>query len=298
MVVDGVGRAGGLDRRRAGLDVEVDGLRTQVTMLDEHVARVDVVGGRLTWRVAADEVDGGLRRTLAEEGAEIESGEGTVDLTQPVDVDGEEFPPFVMVVDNGEGWYVSPLFTAAEQLVRSQGLPPGDFSRLGGDVPSGVGGRSPEDAVQTLVTTLGTEGLVPAVRQAADQAGGVFAVYQDAIVEVLRDEVDVDGFWADLDVSTRVADLGDGRAAVSLVSVYGYTSEGDDVEFDATCPTEDADECFEEEGELLSVRDLHVVVVQRDGSWVIDPLGTLWHYAGTAIEGVDEEAALEYLRDW
>jgi hypothetical protein len=247
--------------------------------------------------VTADDLDGDLQGTLEEEGVEIDSTEGTVELSRPLVVAGEEVQPFVIVVDHGDGWYVSPLFTAAEHLVRSQGLPPGDFSRFDDDVPPGAGGRTPEAAVQTLVDTLGSEGLVPAVRQAADQAGGVFAVYQDAIVEALRDEVDVDGWWADLDVSTRVTGLGDGRAAVALVSVGGYTSDGDDVDLDATCPTEDSDECFEEEGDLLSVDDLHLVVVQRDGQWVVDPLGTLWHYAGRAVEQIDGDAALQYLDD-
>ncbi|MGY1815388.1 hypothetical protein [Blastococcus sp. SYSU D00820] len=295
----GVDEQASSDTFVSGLDLQVEGLQTDIEMLSDNVARVNIIGGELTWDVAADELSPELREALEANGS-IEDASGSFDLTDLAVGGPGGTQPFLMAVDNGDGWYVSPLFTIAEYAVQAGGLPSGDYDRAGEEVPEGAGGQDPEDAVQTLVGTLNNAGLVAALEQATDQAGGVFAVYQDALLQSLREEEDVDDLVFDIDVSTRAGEVSDGRAAVSLLSITGTVSDGydtEDVDVNVACPSGDPDSCFEAGGELLSVEDVHVIVEERDGQWVIDPLGTVWDYLDQAVEGFDEDALLQLLAE-
>ena len=285
----------------SGLNVDVANLQTNVQLLSPHVARVQITSGMLAWKINTADMSDSLRRSIEHSnGGHALDSNGTVDLGQLIaDNNGRKITPFLMVVDKGDGWYVSPLFTTAEYVVELGNLPGGNWSKIDPDAPNTAGATTPDGVVSNLLNILRSGGGEAALREVCNEAGGVFAVYQDAIVSQLENAVpDITSFSGDLRASTQVRPVDDTHAEVVLGSLTGTASTSNDswnVNFNGACPTGRSD-CFGQFGTLLKINDLHVLVTQRDGRWGIDPLGTLWNYAGHVVDGVDQNSVYHYLR--
>jgi hypothetical protein len=300
------------------LEIEVEGLELQTEQLADGVARVTIEGGQASALLdAADEQVAGVM-----DGADVpildfgEGGDGQVeDLEGEVDADelGEdlfdgESQPFLIVVDDGDGWYVSPSYTIAEGLAVANGWDEPDYDA--GDEPP-EGADSPEAAVQGMAEAIAGFDVASGAALLPPGEARWAQDYLDTIVEAIGpDEIDdaLDDTEPELeDLQLRVEEEGDGEAFVVIESVtFSYEDEDDGhttVELDGDCLTvqdeysdgeEDCiEDALEEEAADPALADLvpdeqGVVVVERDGGWFVSPVRTVAHYVQHVVDNLGD----------
>lgn len=296
----------------ADLDVNVDNLKLSVEELHPQVARVTIDGGS----IGADFTSPDLGLAFATEyGAttfepeEMSGQSSLVDLY--VDEEEAPAPTYVIAVERDGGWYVSPLYTAAELLRETEGLDAADFTASREGVE---GADSPVAAAQAMAD--GIEGVDPEAIVATLPPGelGVARDYLDSIMaEADLQELDDTRADTNLTVSdlkmTEGEDLGNGRKKVTIDSVtFSFDSDdGDDhteVALDGLCArvTNDEDDpsssCladFLAEDGLdpiladLVPEKLFVVAVEDEGGWYVSPIETTAAYLSHAVENLTDE---------
>lgn len=319
------------------LDLTLDDLEVSSEDLGDGLAKVSITSGSLTVDADADkladatidlfdEIEGSsLWATLQEQGAEIPSDDeirssideaiadtlpATVtadDLTlDPADLGGDlgldlgddPISPFLVVVEEGGDWYVSPYLTLAEYSTLAAGVErgemPGDDLAGAFDSPEAAGEGlvvGIKDYLETGTTTELAKALPLADRRALTLYGDLSSIddqfFQD-FQEELKD--------ADVDATFSVRDEKDGVAWLKLESLEVSGSvEGTDfsVTLDAECIEAEADGetvegCVDQVPllEELGVTDLSLVAVEEDGSWYMSGAATWGDSSGLILSNV------------
>ncbi len=294
----------------SGADAEVVTLQTSTEELADGVVQVNIDELRIDWEVDPDATSDRFQEVIeagTEEGEEPEAESGRFDENDlVVETDeGDEVDPFLVVVETDGGWYVSPMYTAAQYIAVLTDTDP-DF-----DAVDEVGdpGETPTDAVERLALAVGNldvdAGLavLPSDELAPLRAyrGVVERELQDAIDEGELDEVE----FSLSNVDTTEEDLGDGATKVVIDGFEGefaYSSEGDEIEgtfaWDGTCltsevtedgDTEEEESCVEpDERDAFGIDQFFVVTVEERGGHVVSPVATLLEYWSVAVESLDE----------
>lgn len=349
------------DRLFGDLDLKVTGLEVEVTELSGDIAKVEIVGGTLSWDFpdgadlfdplsglapwgvggfddtcslmdlpaeADDGADGGADGEMydpcssgADEVSEVEDRirHGEVDLGElHREADDDQPGVFTMTVQRDGGWYVSPLFTAAEYArVMSGGDPLDSYT-----VDPGPAAGSPTDAVRALGAAL-TAGNADGVANVMASELSVWRVYSQAFEDdEFRNLLD--------DAAIKVSDLElreepiDGervRVVIEHAVIEGsemvrdYDSVSDDdyedpefdeediplveetsvVTIDGDCVTMTRDgerseerTCLDTAGDgmvkALGVNRIALVAVADRDGWAVSPIETLADYLRTVVD--------------
>lgn len=209
----------------ADLDIKVTGLQVEVKELADDIAKVEIVGGTISWDVPegaelfdplagmtpwgfaglddycasadySDDLDGSSQDEMydpcAEDFAanatdiEDEIRHGEIDLGELHRKADDDRPGvFAMTVQRDGGWYVSPLFTGAEYARVAAGGDPLETY----DVDPGPAAGNPTDAVKALAAAVTTKDLDAAANVMASELS-VWRVYSQAFDDDEFDSLD------------------------------------------------------------------------------------------------------------
>lgn len=296
----------------AGIEVALTSTTYEVDEVGDGLARVTIAGKAdidLTRSSLGDRtasvVEQAGRSDDDEDG--YESGRTTItadDLT--IEGDDATVEPFVMVVERDGGWYVSPLYTAAQYVVDSQGL-------SDPDVPSpeaGTGADSPEDAVRDLLEAAGSLDGAATGDLLDGEGGAAVRTYRGALERWVTDAAGEDTSAEVETLETEVSEREDGGSRVVVSSLEGtvtWTEDGEEqvrtVSWDGECldVSDESDMDDEESSDPafcltgawrgVGVEELAVVVAEDDG-WRVDPLATVTDYARAMLPELSEEMVL------
>ncbi|SDD10060.1 hypothetical protein SAMN05216410_2827 [Sanguibacter gelidistatuariae] len=315
-------------------DLELTDLEVEVEELEDGLAKVNIVGGQLTIDADADKLSdatitlladlekGPLAELLDMSGTTLPSDtevrdavETTIEDTFPVDVAAEDLQldpseigaelgldlgdepidPFLIVVQEGDSWYVSPTLTMLEYGAISQGIERGSMPSddLAGHYDS------PEAAAEGLVT--GLKEYVETSDQDAFLSALPLADRRAMTLYGNSDELDMDGLAelqevlaaSDLTASFSVREEKDGVAWLQIDSLtFSGEFEGTtgSIELDAECFSADLDGeqvkgCLDDIPALkeLGIGDLSLIAVEENGSWYVSYAGTMGDSAGILV---------------
>ena len=319
------------------LDLSLEDLEVSSEDLGDGLAKVSITSGSLTVDADAerladatidlfDEIEGSsLWATLEEQGAEIPSDDEirtsideaiaeslpatvTADdlMLDPADLGGDlgldlgddPIAPFLVVVEEGGDWYVSPYLTLAEYSSLAAGVErgemPGDDLAGAFDSPEAAGEGlvvGVKDYLETGTTSELAKALPLADRRALTLYGDLSSIDDQFFQDFQEDLKDVD-----VDASFSVRDEKDGVAWLKLESLEVSGSvEGTDfsVTLDAECIEAEADGetvegCADQVPllEELGVADLSLVAVEEDGSWYMSGAATWGDSSGLILSNV------------
>ena len=296
-------------------DLTMDGLEVEVEEIEDGLAKVSIVAGELTIDADAEALSdatidamaqlesGPMSELFALSGsslptdAEIRDEIGTaVAETFPMDVSAADLEdPFLMVVREGDSWYVSPTLTVLEYGAISEGVERGTLPSddLAGQFDS------PEAAADGLVAgvteylSTGDESALLSTLPLADRRAlslyGAFDEIDVAEIEELQEILEN----SVIDPSFTVRDEDDGVAWLQLETL-SFTGEVDGVpgtvEIDGECLSADVDgqavnACLDDVPALkeLGLGDLSLIAVEEDGSWYISYAGTAGDASGVVL---------------
>jgi hypothetical protein len=300
-----------------GLRVQVDDYRLEVDEEGDGVARVTVRDPR--FRVSFNGAD------LASSDSRLRTEEDLVDTDASIDQDdmGEDVEDtglMLMVVDDGDGWYVSPGMTALEYAWQlgafgSGGEP--DYDAYRDEVDSVDGSPEPVDVPLDVASAV-SDGDIEAVIEAmpSDQFR-IMNVYGRLVRDWLQSELDQSSFspgdFELEDVELIEQDAGSARRLVA--TSVEYRDGGEDVDEDYGDPERAAGRngcvpliearlggCVSAGsllGRLLAQADLDrpsVIVREVDGGWKLDPVATIVDWGRRAVAVITPDvvsAALE-----
>jgi hypothetical protein len=302
-----------------GFDLEVEGLEVSSTSLTPGMAEITITGGVLRSRTEPGSVPIGevLRDLIEANGGEVDIP-ATEDQAQ-LDEDAEFF---FVATETDERWHLSLFFTIAEYARRDAGYALPDLGA--GVAPQGA--ASPEDAVRQFIdaaAAMDLEGMIallpPDQMRALHVYSPLFLEDAQTDIEEFRAEeglnITVDGLEFDtssVQGGTRVVptagsvtvDDYESQTTVSYrdgcVEVSGDEAADFEDEFGTTrvCPDDigDLGDLSEEEeadlreiGELFADFEPGVVVVERDGAFYVDPLGSFTDLVFQMFQGVERE---------
>lgn len=307
-----------------GVEITLEDITYRTEDIGPDAARVTITDGRADLAVdrrgLADATEAVLDRSLDDD---AEGDTLTGDLrARDLAVEGEDatIEPFLVVVSRGGGWYVSPLFTAAQYAVHTLGLaaptlPPPD---------AGDGADDPEAAVRELLVAAGDTNAAGALT--AGEVGAVVRAHRRGLEAWVGDELgtDTEATIDTLDTETRERAEGGRRVVVAALAGELTWTKGDEqhrarVAWDGECLSVDTDRvagdtgttvaeggdevterggdgfCLTESWGRFGVDDLAVVVTEAGGSWRVDPLATLADYAAEIVPELTETSVLRLL---
>lgn len=287
----------------AGVDLEVHDLELTSEELAPGIAKVTVHAGRIDSEARRDGLSNLIQRAWDRSGDAVVRGR--LDVAD-VDVDVQ---PFVVAVEDGDGWYVSPAYTALEWIRVVNDLPPADF---GSGVEAAGGADTPEAAVEGALEALAADDWDRLWGYAPPSELPLYD-YRDALRELIGDssaDVTVDELSAQAEV--------DGDVALVTVTASGTYPDGGRWTADAECirfadPGAHApgDGCADAEydrygsffglvgvngdGEVTSVASVPITVVQRDGRWYVSPIATVTDAVAAGVDRIDERYVYSFL---
>lgn len=299
-------------------DLKLDGLEVEVEEIEDGLAKVNIVAGELTVDADADALSDATIEAMAEletgplselfslsgsslpTDAEIRDEIGTaVAETFPVNVSAADLEdPFLMVVREGDSWYVSPTLTVLEYGAVAEGVERGSLPA------ADLAGKfdSPEAAADGLVAGVteylssGDESALLATLPLADRRAlslyGNFDEVDVAELAELQDLLENSEFSA----SFAVRDEEDGVAWLRL-ETFSFSGEIDGVpgiiEIAGDCVTADVEgqavnACLDDVPALkeLGLGDLSLIAVEEEGSWYISYAGTVGDSSGVVLGNV------------
>lgn len=315
-------------------DLELADLEVEVEDLEDGLAKVSIVGGQLTIDADADKVsaatitllgdiqDGPLSELLDMSGTPMPSDDevreavtGAVEETFPVDVTAadlqldpseigatlgvdlgtEPIDPFLIVVQEGGDWYVSPTLTMLEYATMTQGIERGSMPSedLAGQYDT------PEAAAEGLVT--GLKEYLETGDQDAYLSALPLADRRAMTLYGTNDLSELDGYAeiqealaaSDLTATFSVREEKDGVAWLqvdSLTFSSEYQGTAASVELDAECFSADVDGeqikgCLDDIPALkeLGIGDLSLIAIEEDGSWYISYAATTGDASGVLV---------------
>ncbi|MGH9211438.1 MAG: hypothetical protein ACRD2C_12265 [Acidimicrobiales bacterium] len=300
-----------------GFELDVEGLETNTTELTSGMAEITVTGGVFRFRSVPEAVPIGdvLNDLIEANGGEVDI-EATEDESQ-VDADDGLF---FVATETDDRWHLSLFFTIAEYARRDAGYALPDLTA--GVTPQGA--PSAEDAVRQFAEAaadLDLERMIallpPDQMRALHVYAPLFLEDAQADIEDFRAEegvdITVDGLEFDsssVAEGTRVTptagritvDSFEGETSVAYADGCIEVSGEEAVEFEdefgtnRVCPDDvgDLGDLSEEEeadlrelGELFSDLEPGIVVVERDGAFYIDPLGSFSDLFLQVFQGIE-----------
>ncbi|CAN5322520.1 hypothetical protein BH23ACT9_BH23ACT9_28270 [soil metagenome] len=303
-LLDGVDLPG-LDDQ-SGFTIDTSAIELDVTELADDVAMVSL-RGQLTVEVDLDAVSPDVRAALRD--TELADGRETIDLRdRDLFGQGDLDELFLIAVDDGSGWYVSPLLTIFEIGSQVEGLRGGDFLAYG-DIPDS-GAASPVEAVEQLIEALESGRFDDIAGALAPGETAAYRIYE----RTLFDEIGRGGYPDDARV--RMDDLvlsadGDVVTVESVRVQYddGFDSIELELEGDCIRITERSStqrDCLDDVvrgSSDLWLADLaaglsggvQLVAVREHGGWYVSPVATLGHIAVRALSEVTTGGLLAML---
>lgn len=298
--------------------MDLDGLEVEVEEIEDGLAKVRIVAGELTLDADPDalgdatvsamellttgpfaelmDMTGETVPTEAELRDEIAT---VVAEAFPVDLTADDLEdPFLMVVQEGGSWYVSPTLTLLEYGAIAEGVERGT---LPADDSAGQY-DSPEAAADGLVAGVteyianGDEGsflnALPLADRRALSLYGKFDEVDVAELEELQELLET----GEIDASFTVRDEKDGVAWLQLETLtFAGEMDGEygSIEIDGECLSADLNGqlingCLDDIPALkeLGLGDLSLIAIEEDGSWYITYAGTLGDASGVLLNNV------------
>ncbi len=290
----------------AGFDIEITDIETRTEAVADDVVNV-FVSGTVGGSVDGEELP--IGDLILDRTGELDPDE----LAAADEGDQSEFDDLMITaVREGDRWYVSAIYTAAEYARAEAGvnLPSSGVAPIGADSPEAA-----VDGFLDAATSFDLEAVVarlnPDEAQALQRYAPIFLPDAQAQID---DAVAESGVTLDVDVETEVTER-DGIAIVTFPS-FTLTGEADGSEFTASwadgCLVMAADGETEEvcsddvsgtedaldltdtpAGDLTAIFDdmdrVGLVVAQRDGQWFVSPIRTYSETILTVMRAIDRE---------
>lgn len=201
----------------AGVDFRIADVTYAPKNLSERVARVDITGGTITLA--------GVNRSklpLALQGLTVDPDLDSLDLATLTVANeaetGREIRPFVMVVKEESGWFVSPLFTGAELLAQQEGV----LGSYPDALPTATTEETADDAVTQFLKAVTSKDPESVLRRLVPQEQSVLRAYERLWRPYLEEAMGSEEWNAtNLQLSLGKmtdTDLGDGSTAVAVES--------------------------------------------------------------------------------
>jgi len=298
----------------AGADAEVVTLETSTEELADGVVQVNIDDLRIDWEVDPAATSDELEKVIdagSDDGEEPEPEKGRFDENDLVAENeaGDEVDPFLVAVETDGGWYVSPMYTAAQYIAVLTDTEP-DFGAID---EVGDPGETPTDAVERLAVAVGNLDIDGGLAVLPSDELAPLRAYRGVIERELQDAID-EGELETVEftlsgVDTTEEDLGGGLTKVLVEGFEGdfaYSSDGSDIEgtfaWDGTCLTSEVtedgdtetDESCAEPDELATfgLDQLFVVTVEERGGHVVSPVATLLEYWRVVVDNLDESMVM------
>lgn len=213
-------------------------------------------------------------------------------LPAEIDLSGEEADAFaVVVVEEGGGWYASPLLTAAELAYRDLGdeAPPRGEVRAAADLPRyDTPLLAAEGLAAGIVGAVQGEGLAGAAAAMPLTERRLVEIYGEALI-VPRLPADAVVELVELQLSAADAEPGE------LAGIGGAVElllDGRPLEVTASCSTleesenESVERCLADSALLagLGAEEWQLVAVSEDGGWRVGGLASLGGALSIAVE--------------
>lgn len=219
--------------------------------------------------------------------------EARLEATLPatVELDGEEAAAFAVVtVEEGTGWYASPLLTAAELAYRDLGeeAPPRGEVRNAADLPRyGTPLLAAEALTTGIVTALQGGGLDAAAAALSLPERRLVEIYGEALIapELPQPQLELVELGLTANEPTAEEDAPIGGSLDLLL-------DGKPLELSAICsvleeqPNERVEQCLTDSALLegLGVEEWRPVAVREDDGWRVGGTATLGDVLGIAVE--------------
>ncbi|MCU1372147.1 MAG: Flagellar basal body-associated protein FliL [Ilumatobacteraceae bacterium] len=303
-----------------GVDLAVEHLTFHSTPLDDDTYAVDIDSGRISSRAQLSKMPIGPVVQEVIDRSE-EAGEDVTDSADDeIDLSGTR----LVAVKRGGGWYVSALYSLAEQL-RLDGDPPAAYPGPGAEIPA-VGADSPEAAVREGVAAAIDADVRRLIELTPADEARVLHTYGSILVDEAAGEET--GVAVD-DLELKVADAPGGRKKVSATSmtmtvttdydraVTTYDGKCSTTTWEVTDPDEygyggddGIDEWKQCDDDLSSLTPfgffgvfyapggLDVIVEEHDGKWFLSPTGTVVQNTVGTLAGLDVDAVRRIARSW
>ncbi len=212
-------------------------------------------------------------------------------LPATVELNGEEAAAFAVVtVEEGTGWYASPLLTAAELAYRDLGeeAPPRGEPRAAADLPQyGTPLLAAEALTTGIVTALQGGGLDAAAAALSLPERRLVEIYGGALImpELPQPQLELVELGLTANEPTADEDAPIGGSLDLLL-------DGKPLELSATCsvleeqPNERVERCLTDSALLegLGVEEWRPVAVREDDGWRVGGTATLGDVLGIAVE--------------
>jgi len=294
-----------------GLDLRLDGLTYTTTALGSGVARVNLTGGTLGYKV-----DSTAASPLLNElgGANGRTTDSTTVSGVVADIDGHNRQAtnplsglYAVAVKRQGRWYVSPEYTLAEYLREDAGLPRPGFTGRNNTKPTGA--ASAKEAVTTFANALSSVDPHRIITALPPEELGVLYDYeQDLRTDIERSQglkaSDVKMTLDPPDVSE--SPIADGRVRVDINRLSGVLAADNgrgrsarvNFTLSGTClnaqvrtqdpyegtNTDSTKKCASDASPALRLARFFVVVVNDGGKWYVDPVATIAEYAKTVVD--------------
>lgn len=317
----GADALGPLQRVVDAFELSVDGLEVRSTSLDEGLAQVAITGGSVTIDGDADEIVAALTAVVGDTGAEgllatmLPDGATlatdlagalphTLDFADLAETGGE--PPFLVAVQEGGRWYVSPLMTLGEYAVRTGGLTRGAMP----DPADVVRPADPVEAARQFAEALepaaaGDLGPLASVLPLAERR--FVAVYGQAAVDEAIAQSGSTGTRLRMTATGFELVGQDGDTATVLPSDVAFEVEQDGqtttVATDGTCvtvtgPSEPTHVCASDLPVLgmVGLSQFPLTAVKEGTGWYVSVSGTVGSWLmtmSTAIGELSDQGALD-----
>ena len=230
---------------------------------------------------------------------------------------GKSIKPFVIVIKEGDGWFVSPLLTAGEYARVALDLPSGDYDQIAGSKKS-TPAATPKAALQTMMDAIPDLDANQFSKALAPGEARLFRVFDSAISKEIDNINRDNGNRAHNLLSVDNIQLGDGKTADVKVlksfdatttrtfsdgqrSTRSYTLDNDC--FSRTSSGGDNDRCIVSRAAAkkhLGLGDLEISFVKSGSGYLVSPLATLTDALKTVARNVDQQTfdqffGVEYL---
>jgi len=291
----------------AGIDLTVVGLDVSVDELSDDVARVEITGGAIGLEADADKAAPRTATLLRATGVK----DGRLDLQDlsGEDENGRRTRPFVMVVRQGGGWYVSPLYTLGQAMSEARGLRSPAFD---GEEWRPEPQDDPEQAVAAFIEAVGSMDPDDIAAAVPEHEAAPLLAYRRLVADAVSDAgFGRDGLAIEVeDLRTTTADLGRGLKAVTVTSADLTMSTPDgpaSVRVDRGCVEiglyDDYGDgprewCAEDSFGGTAGRFV-LVAAKTDGGWTVSPLNSIAQTLRSFVQAADFEVVLANLgEEW
>lgn len=286
------------------LDLQIDDLSMRSRVLGPGLVQVEIHRGTFAWNVP------GSQSTLTGAASALGiPGSGRADITEVNPLLGlrpsSAHPGavlYVLVREGARGWFLSPLYTAAEYATQYLDLPGGNFAQGAGNGPTS-GALTPEAAFADLIQAA--QGGVPGLLNHVAQTSLPVLRAYEAAAGMLVSEFRVADVSVVIETTTTTRLLDDGAHAMLTLgpTSVGITDQaggnGEYFEFNGTCvlsclfgngPTDLAS--------LVGIDSAYVIAERGPTGWVISPLATAAAYLAQAIQTVQVNPIAAELGLW